>query len=617
MRNPILWLLCVATLSPIYSKSYVGSAYGITTLTEALDHGIINTKQVRITKLAVKGVFIIDKDFAFYATEIDMDPNSLTLIKPGVNASFYDSHIFCSKGMWAGISTYGSITVSECFIEDAQVGINVLPGGQANIRKTDFKNNIVGAECRADGFISVDQCRFFAEINGLHSPHPAVYNTSYIGIYVHECSSDFNILSNNYFNAVQNGIVIENSSTYSDVNDNNIYENIYPNSEFANEKFGNAIRIVNSSLTQKGASINKKYSNTGALNYDYNFKNCKVGIYSDNSYLNVSEDDFFNCVYSIYITNSSNINEIIIKSNRIRESATGIYLKENKSPIGPKGKILSNDIILPYKPESFGIKFENSSNISSVLQITSNNINVQSSNSAGIVLSRVSYLSLYKNNINILGTFSSYACIDITNCTGTIVSSNNLKGSSVLYKIPQDADKVGIRIRDSEQSNIGCNTIESCPVDLQCIGECDLSLIHGNTFKNSAVGLMIGNGNQLDGSIGHQVGMKNEWIGIFTKYKAWYSVNTGNPFNITNSYFYVDFSIPLYNPTNQYKSEVPGEPWFYNSKDSDKPACDVLLNKKEKQEKEKDYSTLKMIMDMIFRSIIINQPIKRTEIWQK
>lgn len=612
MRNLFTLLLLAAICLPIYSKSFIGSDYGVSTLSEALRK---NIPIVYGSEVSIKGNFSVDINFDFYGVEIDMDPNSITLIKPNIQTAFYDSHIFCSKGMWAGISTYGQITVSECFIEDAIAGVYVLSGGQANIRKTDFKNNVVGAQCTGNGFLSVDQCRFLADINGLHSPYPAIYNTSYRGIYIFNCSVYFNVLSNNYFNTVQNGIVIENSSAYSDVNDNNIYENIYPNSEFANENFGNAIQLINSSFTQKGAGVNKKYSNRGAQGYNYNFLNCKVGVYCENSYLNISEDDFSNCLYGIQVTKSSSVNEIVIKSNKINDCTVGVYLNENTGPVGPKGKILYNVITMPTKiAGAGGIRFQNSSNIASTMIIFNNVINIQSDNSAGIFLNRVSFPSLYKNNISVFGTFSSYACIDILNSTGVVVSTNNIKASSILYKLKQDANKVGIRIRDSEQSNIGCNLIESCPVDIQVLGECDLSTIHGNTFKNSAVGLMIGNGDQLDGICGVQTGMKNEWIGIFTKYKAWFSVNTGNPYNITGSYFFVDFSIPTYNPTNQYKSEVPGDAWFYNSTDSDKPACDVFQSKDTQDKQEKEYTTLKIILDMITRSIITSGTTIRTGI---
>lgn len=601
MRNPLTLLLLLAAYLPIYSTSNIGSYYGTKYLSQVIESGISFSGK----KISLKGEFVIDVSYNFYGVEIDMDPNAITLVKPNVQAAFYDSHIFCSKGMWSGISTYGQITVSESFIEDATVGVYVLPGGQANIRKTDFKNNVIGAQCTGNGFISVDQCNFLADINGLHIPYPAIYNTSYRGIYIENCSGSFNVLSNNYFSTVQNGIVIENSSTYSDVNDNNVYENIYPNSEYADYKFGNAIQLINASFTQKGAASGKKYSNRGAQNYDYNFINCKVGIYCENSYVNVSENDFHTCLYGIQVTKSSSTNELLIKSNKIVECSIGIYLTENTPPVGPKGKILYNVITMPTKVAGArGIYYQNSTNIASTLLIFNNVINIQSDNCAGIFLSRVSFVSIYKNNISVLGTFPSYVCIDLLNSTGVSVSTNNVKASSILYKIKQDANKVGIRIRDSEQSNIGCNIIESCPVDLQVLGECDLSTIHGNTFKNSAVGLMIGNGDQLDGICGIQTGMKNEWVGIFTKYKAWFSVNTGNPYNIIGSYFFVDFSVPIYNPTTQYKSEVPGDPWFYDSVDYAKPGCDVFVSKDDINKKEKDYTTLKIILDMITKSII-------------
>lgn len=601
MKKLILILLVTVIPYILLSKTYIGSTNTTTLLSSIIDN--IENKE----SLHISGKFVIDVDYSFYGYEIDMDPNSITLVKPNIQSAFYDSHIFCSKGMWTGIANYGSITVSESFIEDATVAVNVLQGGQANIRKTDFRNNVIGAQCTGNGFLSADQCIFTAELNGLHMPYPAIFNTSYRGIYITNCSGYYNVFSNNYFNTVQNGIVIENSTAYSDTNDNNIYENIYPNSEYASTDFGNAIQVVNSTLTQAGG---KKYSNRGLSSSLFNFIKCYRGIYSNNSTLNISDDDFDSCTYGIVVTNSSNLNEVTIKSNNINNSSVGILLYENKAPVAVKGKITGNTIKMPQKlPYASGIRFENSFNTSSTLVMSTNNITVQSDNSAGIFLRGVSFISLYKNNISIIGTYSTYSGIDIVNCTGTVVSTNVVKCSSILYKLKQDANKVGIRVRDSEQSDIGCNDISQSPVCLQLVGECDLSKIHGNSFKNAAVGLMIGNGDNLDGVIGNQVGMQNEWSGIFTRYKAWYSVDTGNPFNITNSYFFVDFAVPIYNPTNQYKSEVTGDPWFYNSKDSEKPSCGTFLKKDEKEDKEKDYDTLKTIMDIISRSII-SQPVR-------
>lgn len=113
MRNLFTLLLLAAICLPIYSKSFIGSDYGVSTLSEALRK---NIPIVYGSEVSIKGNFSVDINFDFYGVEIDMDPNSITLIKPNIQTAFYDSHIFCSKGMWSGISTYGQITVSECFI---------------------------------------------------------------------------------------------------------------------------------------------------------------------------------------------------------------------------------------------------------------------------------------------------------------------------------------------------------------------------------------------------------------------------------------------------------------------------------------------------------------------
>ena len=194
------------------------------------------------------------------------------------------------------------------------------------------------------------------------------------------------------------------------------------------------------------------------------------------------------------------------------------------------------------------------------------NIEIASDNCTGIYSVGADFLPIYKNTITIKSNFNKYTGISVLNPNNTSVSSNTINGATTTYTNKSDTYKVGITIRNSGNTDIGCNSIYTCSVALQLIDDCEFSTITKNKFITSGVGLMYGDGISFDAITSNQVGTQNEWIGAFSKYKAWFSVNTGQLTNIINSTYLVDFTSSINSPIGSIKSEVPGQQWFYNSK---------------------------------------------------
>lgn len=556
------------------SEIIVGSNVGVGSLSLAKICGIIPTKSISNSKIVVSGNFYIDQPLQILGSEVDMTPNSSMIINSGTFFSLYDTHMFCSEGMWNGIVANGTGAVSSSTIEDATIGVQINNNSNVNIRRSIFNNNIVGVECNGSGFVSVDQCNFTAKKFGLHNPYPAIFNTSYIGIHVKNVTNYFIVFSQNYFNTVQNGIIIENSTqTIGQNPDLNVYENILPAGETVSPGFGNAIYLKHSYLSQVGLPIGKTYSNFGCTNYKFNFINCKVGIRSENSTLSIKEDDFKNCYFGILVTNSKKDNLIEIQNCSLSNFYNGIKIIDNDASGGPYGIIKNNDITTGnLSVGGYGIAIHQEKLAPSVTSIvlSKNKIIIDQGDVIGIYIHNIEYSTIYANTISVYGAnISKISGILLENASNGDVSSNIIVGGTIVY----NADRVCIKVIDSYNSSIGCNEMSVNSIGLQIILDCEFSNIFKNKFKNLGVGLMYGNGTTLDGVSGNQIGTQNEWIGIFTKYKAWFSVDTGNSYNVLNSQYFVNYLSPIYSPQPSVKCAVLGEPWFYNTTQTNSSAC--------------------------------------------
>lgn len=98
--------------------------------------------------VCIKGTFVVDKDFAFDAATVKIDPGVTIIINSNILLSVDNSKLFACDDLWKGImlSQLSSIATNNSEIEDAVTAISATGLCGLSIENTIFNRDRIGIE---------------------------------------------------------------------------------------------------------------------------------------------------------------------------------------------------------------------------------------------------------------------------------------------------------------------------------------------------------------------------------------------------------------------------------------------------------------------------------------
>jgi hypothetical protein len=388
------------------------------------------------------------------------------------------------------------------------------------------------------------------------------------------CSSNFtqldfvlgaNTFQNLNFGVIsQNGSLLINNQTFSNINPENLYEQIDRNS-------GAAIyqnNYIEPSLLNGASSVLMVANN--------NFSDCKYGIVSGGRTGSFIRNNSFNAITKVAISLSSHLYSFVF-ANTIQSKYLGIVVSNSLNLNFAKTAIKSNNISIlpdaaPYATgiwvqgmnNNFGGSYSSNDNF-----ISSNTINMNSANySAAISATGCKFLKIgaalsnsntnssmfsigAANTINLNNSNNAIAYgIRTTNCTNLLIKGNNVLGNSSSM-----ANKRAISLSLCNSPIVSCNITNNTEVGLNFSNNNANADIKANEFYTHNKALLY----DYSAITGQQNNKGNKWLGNYSvgsgNYGAYYSAN-GNQ-NIFNQSRYFNSPQSIYFPSTIFPIQ-----WF-------------------------------------------------------
>jgi hypothetical protein len=569
--------------------AYVGSNYGVETLSEAISLGYMEESPGSGNPwpaqwIFVSGWFVLDNpgsytDYVFNNSEIYMDADaSMEIPNEGMQVGFVNSQVKGCDEMWDRIFVQAGakVVASGSLFRDAFHAFYLEPGTNFQARLCHFNENLNGIYYgygnHTNTVFSVSISTFQGSPQGLISD-VGYFNTAYAGIVLNDDPGCFGI-GHNVFDGVQNGIMAYWSCLNPNVNINygqpNIFRNIRPGGATTDDLYGNGIAFIGECSNGVSSVIglgNQDYENFGHLlgTYSENFYNCTRGVYGINSNANVYRNLMRENALAVEITqSSSNYNPNSTKGSNISNNfiedsdISGIYFNMNYS--GYAANVLQNEITLNNSSFSHGIHAV-AGFVPNDLDILDNIIDIETAG-IGIEIDGVQTVKVGDNEVTVTGTGYNYKGIFLNNgATDNIIVNNELFGQDQGFYIMQTTQqRLGIQLNNAPANILACNKFDRVATGMNFRSSCFQSDVWSNDFVRGTDGLTLGFKNQN--------GMEADIIGqqIFGE------IGANNKFaTATNSYTNEDAK--LY--TNQ--SYVAEESRFFIDEEDDLPTFNHIL----------------------------------------
>jgi len=522
----------------------------------------------------ITGVFTVDQDLMLWDCNVLLNKDAIIIVSPNVTFTIDKSHLHaCSNNMWRTIRVVGPHAHVETFaavIEDADVAITSVSGGQYVLDETLFNKNHIGLSVSNYGgnmsncvvvasfftsrdFSGLDLTNSSA-IQSAYATPSVVYppanllsgQRAYVGIEVNSMStlsSNLSLgisnnpnylvpISVNTFDYLQCGIHLTNSHARIV---NNYFENIdylhFPLQNYQVE--GTAIYATSQS------TLNSILTIGGANTLEPNFFNeCRQGIYTNNCSAEIA-NNYFSNIYNdgAYVKNCKsrtlNIHDnyfdyamSAIECNEIN-IATGISIKSNYVNMNTINSVVWSNGIVPVLGGGplhsyYGIRVMNLNTVAIPSNLTINHNTIYNSITGIEVWRSVDFEVGPNNDINFLaGVAGSYEYgIKIKDCPSRAKVHDNTITRNSSVNPPDETSPVGVEVYNCSNARINSNTMTKMGTGILGEYNCLNSIFQCNEFITNYNGFRFANAAKINTQIDNAGPQSsgNNWHG-----------NTGDP----------------------------------------------------------------------------------------
>lgn len=531
--------------------SYVGSNYGVETLSEAISLGLMaapvnspNPAAWSGQNIFVSGLFTIDDVASLYNlgslvtpgnpgnTHIIMDSGARIAVDcDDMQFNITGAIIRGCSGFWNSIRIASGMyfVMSATRVYDGSDAVQVMPDARVDIRGCLFEDNIVGVHLfggdHQKTIIAVTNSSFIGNTGGLIAAASQYFNTSYAGIILRD-KPNVGPMGGNLFRGVQNGILAFNCNLAPSITPNlgfaNIYQDIRPAQATDNPLFGNAVLLQHSYLLNSLSNIRGQGGVSSPMGYnssyfDHDFENCLRGVVLDDANAFIYDCAMIDCDTSILVRNTLPTTGTLFPEffdNEIQNSTDiGICFLDNAE--GYKCEIHDNIIDVNSAVQSRGM-YAFANGFSHEMYIESNEVNIHS-NGIGIELDQVQDVSIAdENEFNVQSTGYPYTCVLVNNASdGTSVVNNYFNGFDQGPVQAGTYNRVGLRVIESESTEANCNVFDNVAVGMIHDYNNGGTMIQSNIFRSGSVGYALGSPQSGGGVIDEQgpdmIGNENIW----------------------------------------------------------------------------------------------------------
>jgi hypothetical protein len=535
---------------------YVGTDYGIATLSEAIADGRMEpcspctpNYPYPVQWIQIGGTFEFDfpdncvcspstqgsyhfgtKDVS---SRIIMEPDASIVIAggPDFHIVFSNTLIYGCIGMWDKIQVLedSRLSLNNVRIADGVEALYLEPGSQLDVRRCWFVNNLYGIRFNPAGnhnstLFSCRHSTFEGDGQGLKSSHPQFFNWSFVGI---EINNKVNVwdIGINVFRHIQNGIVANQSVLYPSAQPHrwatNVFHDIYPKGSTILRSFGNGI-YVNESPIATGNNIHGEstYNSYGYhyLDYDENFKNCQRGVQIRNAVAYVFDNAMVQCDTAILVRESMFTlaqHKSQYTENRIEQSTgMGIGFLQNGNLY--HADVSNNLVKVQSSTRSAGIwVFGNLLNQN--IRIAANQIDIHTEGRGVDIESAIGVIVDGENIFEVQGSGFPYQCVLVHGSShGILVVDNHFLGSDQgTYNQSTTPLRIGVDIEDAEFTMTDCNVFDNVGTSMSHKFFCTDAIIRSNKFRSGTDGYSLGSQATGGAFIGEQslgmIGNRNEW----------------------------------------------------------------------------------------------------------
>lgn len=448
-------------------------------------------------------------------------PGAEIIVEDGVKISANNCHFYACSDMWKGITTKSESTIyfDNCSIKDADKAIS--PYFQANFElvNCEFLNNIYGVYANNDlgypnkeGNFSIRGCSFnFNQSLKLSYAGQSPFGTNpKAGIFMrfrHGNIGD-NSSALNYFNELNTGIILQNSS----INVFNASFNKILNKYFYAEAYMGSAIYAEANNSLDFLKVNGFNGNTTVIN----ISNSDYGVYTENISSYINSVDMQNVKKGVFGTKNINQKSILVSNSNIHARLNGIHLLEN--PGASHIQIFGNNVYT-YDSKGICILVEDVLlNQATTIEIIENPEIYSIASTGGIWVTKfVSPLIKWNNVFEVGNVQKEYSGILLTDCNKAEASCNNVLGSSIDLSKASSA----IRLDQSTESIIHCNIVNNTNFGIAINGDCSSSDLADNEINDHEVGLKL---NSV-GALGVLVDRGNRWRGTYYNPNQFGAVN--------------------------------------------------------------------------------------------
>lgn len=451
----------------------------------------------------ISGTFLIDHDFEFISSNLEMQPGSEISIAPLVTLTLNDTKVFNCSTSWKYIrlnnSLSGLVMNNNSEVTGADVGVYAPNGG--NVLMTDSKNtnNVIGMDLMANAFVTILNSEFVAGgVFGIQFWNPSngvltISRTKFSNyaqcVYCRDGSMMFSVNNVSEFNSSTNAILLYN---------------IIGTKTIQNSRFNDLF-----------AGVDNIYGTGVAVNSGNIFTNVPLGVY-------------------VHQVASGSID---ISGNTLTGSITAIRLFNNDFavPITVNANTITD-------AESFGITYQGQAVAQTSTTFSNNTIdNFVHVNSIGIKMVDPRNVTGYGNHV--FNSVSQRYCLLFEGGQGNAFYENFLNTEPYFVD-----NTIGISIfTQASQFNLyRCNRTNNREFGFRSTGASDFSTLRSNDFATHTIGLQIDAGSK----IGVQPHFWNRWSGTYSSGLGAVNSNTSST-DILASRFTVGTPLyTVYHPAN-------------------------------------------------------------------
>jgi len=471
-----------------------------------------------ITTYLVKGRFTINQPIGLNGKEFIALPGAEIIVNQGIVFTT-DNCIFRScSDMWKGIYVMeeAKISLTNCIVRDADIGLHAHFKANFDVFDCDFINNIIGIYSAKDGFSSKEgnmtivgtHFNFSGALKLPYFGQNDYGTTPYAGISLRfrHGTIGSNYHTANTFDKLNSGILIN----YADMNIQNCEFETIRNEGFYPEPFMGSAIYVNAPNYFYQVTVDGSNFSSGSNVPSVKMIDCDYGVYSNGMQTTVNSCYMENVDKGVFVMATDILKRISISNNDITAVVNGIHFYLN--PNAQSLVALHNKITTTGKT-GVGILAEEAVQSAVPLVITENSNVTCIGGEGGIWVTNFIEPSIKWNNVSELGLVQpNYAGIRLTLCNRADVSCNATLGSNI------DVGKFSsaIRIMESSESIIHCNTVDNTNYGVSFFGNCPSTFLQDNSIWDHEFGLFVNN-TGITGSMPHY---GNRWLGNYTAYGA-------------------------------------------------------------------------------------------------